>query len=271
MRLLIPHGLGDIVQALPALKRYAEKTGPLSLGVLNRLPGCSQLLSGFDWVEEVWTCNDPWNDFARPNTIEGYTDAMNYLGRLHNARPIWTRPPDDELDPRWSKAIRFADELGVEWWGDKPELPEAFTNLPAVNSGRARVAVHGDSGNPVKDTPVEALSMLAMAHSSTNRTRTLPLTYEDGEPQPVMRQVRFIAACDLFVGIDSAPAHLASLTDTPVIWVFSSTPIQQAIPLYPREAETMVYCVGPNRMALLESWQRWREANRGLVLGEIDV
>lgn len=286
VRIVFPHGLGDVVQAVPYLQRFSEDEGEgLEVFVMNRLPACRQVLSGQPFIDRVGRCLDPWNDANPPNTREGFDNCMDWMRRHHDAYPVYTRPPSALTDPRWSKSLRIASELGVD---PKPERPTLPVDKAARAEGRAMVErfrdemrcthvalVHGHSGNPTKDVSRGTLDFLARTFFTGGRARlstyALPLLDEERKPAPLQVQIGAIEAADLFVGVDSGPAHIASATDTPVIWCFTATPVEQAVPLYKRNAETLVYTCGPLAEQLKARWEQWASHNGEHIHCAIEV
>lgn len=290
LRICYPHGWGDVLQALPSLRRLADMEGrKVSVGVMRRLPACAELLRGQPWCASTFDLPDPWNDFAPANTWEGYRRGMRAIYDAHpNARAILTRPPEHDDQPTVSKAVRIAAELGVPYVAENPvpdsavlgasrDSTQAFIEMRRIrleNPGCSIAVIHGASGNRVKDVTNERLAEIARHHLGAMGKPwpwlVVPFPLSDREscmvPRSVLFHRRVVDFADLYVGVDSGPAHLASTsTRTPVVWVFTATPIAQAVPLWKREAETLVCALGPNRAALLDGWERWRRANADLV------
>jgi hypothetical protein len=248
MRLIFPHGLGDVIQALPSFRRLAEKCGePLDVGVLARLPACAEVLDGAPYVKSLFAVADPWRDYEPRDTWQGYESGMLDLARRHGGTLVWTRRPDDPLDPRWCKAFRIADELGVEWQPERPDLShlergEDFRH-GCIDGVRVRTVMHVSSGNPAKDV---ALPDVALAPDEV----VLPV-----EGRSLAYTWGLIQSAERFVGVDSGPAHLASCSDVlDVKWIFTTTPIEQAVPLW-----RPVRVLAP--AALVERWFAWRRCN----------
>lgn len=258
MRLIYPHGLGDVIQALPSFARYAEKIGDtLEIGVLARLPACAEVLAGAPFVASVFAVADPWRDYEPRDTWDGYERGMIDLGKRHQALLVWTHRPTDALDPAWCKAYRVAQELGVAWEPQCPDLShlersDAFRRGCIDGMGFRRL-VHESSGNPAKDVDLD------------RRAGDLVLPVE-GESLAYHRGL--CESAPWFIGVDSGPAHLASCNTADVTWVFSTTPIQQAIPLW-RDVNVLV--VGEQSEALVASWNAWRRANDAMVRYNVHV
>lgn len=269
IRLVVPHGLGDLIQALPSLEALARRHGEqLDIGVLDRLPACRELLEAQPYVGRVFGTVDPWRDFTPPDTWEGYAAGMRFLADVHCGTLLRTAPPYDPTSRLVCKAARIADELGVPWEPVQPSLGRLWFAPDAV---RARtkldedgkplyVLAHGESGNPRKDVDWNTLAAYADSAAPVVRIPVpgASLAWHLG----VME--RAVAV----IGVDSGPAHLASCTRTRVVWVFTETPIEQAIPLW-RDVEVIVR--GPRADELLASWEAWRRANASLVQFNVRV
>lgn len=275
-RLIYPHGFGDVVQALPSFERLARREGPLAIGVLRRLPACRDVLALAPWCSEVFDVGDPWRDYGNPDTWEGYGRGLAALLRENpGAEIVQTAPPSDWTSPLACKARRIADEFEVEWNPDRPTLHLAgyargVAAAENLRCGLPLVAIHGTSGNPVKDVEPEALGKLAadrMGNFGAFRTVRLPIEAR-GEIQTVAFHAGFLSECDLFVGVDSGPAHLASIVCPRVVWVFTATPIAQAVPLW-RDVE--VVAAGPRADVTVEMWDAWRRANPTMVKYDVAV
>lgn len=287
--LLFPHGLGDVIQALPSFERYAAKIGDrLTVGVLARLPACREALQGAPWCAGVLALSDPWNDFEPANTWDGYRAGVASIERDHpTGRYLTTARPCIATDPAWSKAVRIAMELGVDHTPTRPDL----THLDAAEraagdlwarlerpAGERLALIHGESGQPRKDVSHAVLRQTASCAFSFQTTLRpgapdlrpthsvpLPLRDEHGRARSLAFHAGALAAADLFVGIDSGPAHLASAVAANVLWVFTTTPVEQALPLY-RPVSWLT--LGPHRFDLAEGWGAWREANGSLCRHE---
>lgn len=258
---IFPHGFGDCIQAVPSLREYAKKIGSaIEVGVLERLPACCEVFEGLDFVARVFGVDDPWRDFQPRDTIQGYTLGMRVLEAKHGGRLVWTNPPQRATAPGWCKARRIADELGVDW---RPENPWPQGGLlDALLTGHART--HGEAGNPPKNVTQEKLEAIARYFVGPD-VGVLAID-TGGELCDLSRDLR---RASLFVGVDSGPAHLASCVDgLEVVWVFKTTPIQQAIPLW---RDVRVVVVGPEQHAIVESWERWKAANASMVQHAVSV
>lgn len=291
LALCFPHGWGDVLQALPSFRRLADTEGrKVSVGVLSRLPACAELLRGQPWCASTFGLPDPWNDFAPANTWEGYRRGMRTIYDAHPyAKPVLTRPPSDDTMPTMSKAARIAAELGVAYVPENPipdpsVLPGHDTRgfqyvrrLRLDKPGCSVAVIHGTSGNRFKDVDEARLTEIAHRHlDALGKPHPwvivrFPVSDRDtcSFPRPAAFHRSVVDHADLYVGVDSGPAHLASTSRTPVVWVFTSTPIAQAVPLWDRGAVTNVCAIGPGRVNLLERWEAWRSANADLVRGEI--
>lgn len=273
--LLFPHGFGDVIQALPAFRAYAAKIGqPLDVGVLSRLPACREVLEHQPYVREVFGLPDPWNDFAPANTREGYGRGRAAIEMRHpEGFYVPTARPLSPLDVRMAKVFRVADELGVKLEDLSPAISPGLD--PAeVKAGRAWareqhaegclfVLAHGASGNPAKDLEPRRL-VEAVCRNTPHRFAVLPLKDQHGASRSVAFHWGAIDACDLFVGVDSGPAHLASTTRTPVLWAFTVTPIEQAIPLY-REVSVVA------SRTLRDGWETWATENRAVLKHKVNT
>lgn len=266
MRLLFPHGLGDVIQALPAFAALAQQRGEqLEVGVLERIPAARELLEAQPYVARVFGTRDPWRDFEPRDTWNGYRIGMAALEAEHGGQLVWTRPPRDPLDPAWCKALRIAQELGVEYAPAPPALGALWFATDAVRA-RAEidqrgkpsfVVVHGSAGNPSKDVDVELLRQIA-APAKPSPSFAIPA----GDAS-LAWHLGLLDRAAAFVGVDSGPAHLASCCpQTPVTWVFTETRVEQAIPLW---RDVRVVVLGPRADELRRSWDRWSRANRHLV------
>lgn len=292
-RILFPHGFGDVIQALPSFRRLALKTGRrLEIGALRRLPACHELLDRQVWCARTFSVADVWNDFPPVNTWEGYRRGWDALCREHpDALPVFTRSPEPGLRTV-AKAVRIAAELGVPFVDENPiPDPEAIgdgyqsTKAWLYLAGQRRLqgvrsiaVIHGSAGNRSKDVSrerLEGIAKRALAEAGFLRPYGyvhVPISDIRGGTRP--ETVRFhrdvIAKADLFVGVDSGPAHLASTTATRCVWVFTATPVEQAIPLYARPGLSALV-LGPCRDGLLARWRGWCSANPDLVPGGLVV
>lgn len=276
-----------MIQAIPSLARLARKRGErLDVGVLARIPACAEVLRGLPFIASTFPVADPWNDFAPANTWAGYQRGMRALDATHGGTLVWTSRPDLPTDPLWCKAARIADELGVEF--DPSEAPtialggenrdEGLMWAARKASGHAFAIVHGSSGNPSKDVEPQVLAPIVVRHCRARaesrgaafdgvQLASFPIKTE-GVIDSIDFHAGVLDGADAFVGVDSGPAHLASAIVRDVVWVFRSTPVQQAIPLW---RDVRAVCVGPDADGLIASWQAWRTANRSLVRHEVLV
>lgn len=266
MKLLFPHGLGDVIQALPAFEALASKCGEqLDVGALSRLPACVEVLRAQPYVASTFGLDDPWNDFAPANTWMGFSLGMKSLQEQHEgATLMWTTPPYLESSRLWSKALRIAGELGVEIDPTQaPALGGLWSHEDAV-AARAEIdrrgatafaVVHGTSGNPSKDVALDVLA---------EQVGGVPACEIPVEGKSLAWHLGVIERASMFVGVDSGPAHLASCTRTPVVWAFATTPIEQAIPLW-RDVRVVT------TLALARRWERWKRAHRSLVVNDVEV
>jgi hypothetical protein len=297
LRLLFPHGFGDVIQALPSFRRLALKTGRrLSLGLLRRLPACHEVVQNQPWCGGTFRIADPWNDFPPVDTWEGYRRGWDALARGYpDALPVLTKGPTSLLCRTVSKAVRIAAELGVPFESANPipnpdvlgtgfEVTKAMLYLGGVRreagSAKAVAVLHGTAGNRSKDVRPARLeeiateTLLRAGHPKRGGIAFvhLPVAKLGGGTMP--ETVRFhhavISKADLFVGVDSGPAHLASTTATRCVWVFTGTPVEQAIPLYARP-NLSALVLGPVREHLLARWGAWASANPDLVPGGLEV
>lgn len=261
-RILFPHGLGDVVQAMPSLAAHAARVGPLEVGVLDRLAGAKELLAERPYIARVFGLADPWNDFTPANTWPGYHKGMRTLAHDHApAKLIWTRPPADPLHPDVCKARRIATELGVPWTPTTTQLPAPDLSF-ALASPYA--VVHGKSGNPIKDLPVYVLREIARQRLGFDPPiQPMPLVGPDGAPRPLRDQLAMLRGAALFVGVDSGPAHLASVLGVETLWVFTETPVQQALPWWRPNVRACV--IGHRATELLASWHAWIRENERTV------
>ena len=157
-RLLFPHGLGDNIQAIPAIRALAARYGPVDIAVMYRIPAIAELWRTCPYVREVHLVEDPWRD-GPEQYPERYREAH---GSLPGADwiPVWTARPDSPTSPLVNKTLRICAELGVEWdgggpsidWLDSAEIMRGFRWAKEQAADRcALVLVHGRSGNPPKD------------------------------------------------------------------------------------------------------------------------
>lgn len=272
IRLLYPHGLGDVIQALPAFEMFARKRGEqLDVGVLERIPAAREILESQPYVGGVFGIKDPWRDFQPADTWAGYRVGMAAIEAEHGGKMLWTSPPRDPLDPAWCKAYRVAQELGVEYAPLAPTLARLWLHEDAVRSrtqidelGKPIYAVvHGRAGNPTKD--VDDATLAQVASSLGHSAKCFPIPVGSSS---LAWHLGLIERAALFVGVDSGPAHLASCTRTPVAWVFTRTPIEQAVPLF---RPVRVVVLGDEADALVRRWERWADANRHLVEYPVEV
>lgn len=288
--LLYPHGFGDVIQALPAFRAYAAEIGePLRIGVLGRLPACREVLERRPFVREVFPLQDPWNDFEPANTWTGFQNARAaILARHIGALWVATTPPADPCDAALSKALRVAAELGVTVPASiAPEVREHLDpaeyhrgqaySWKRIEAGSRLAYVHGSSGQPGKDLRTDTLAHLArcsftretsphgdVTDRRPTRVEILPVLRSDGTPESVAFHLGALDEADLFVGIDSGPAHLASLSRTHVAWVFTSTPVAQAVPMH---RKVLVYTSGPLRADLSLAYEAWCRRNPAFAPG----
>lgn len=288
--LLYPHGFGDVIQALPAFRAYAVEIGePLRIGVLARLPACREVLEHQPFVREVFDLQDPWNDFEPANTWAGFWNGRDSIMARHpGARWVATAPPADPCHATLAKALRVAAELGVTVSASiAPEVREHLDQAERhrgqahswkrMEAGSRLAYVHGSSGQPGKDLRTDTLAHLARCsfsretspHANVHdrrptRVEILPVMRSDGTPESVAFHLGALDEADLFVGIDSGPAHLASLCRTHVAWVFTSTPVAQAVPMH---RKVLVYTSGPLRVDLSLAYEAWCRCNPAFAPG----
>lgn len=272
IRLLYPHGLGDVIQALPAFEAFARARGDtLDVGVLARIPAARDVLAAQPFVGNVFGIEDPWRDFEPRDTWAGYEIGIKAITEKHGGAMLRTAPPRDPLDPAWCKAYRVAQELGVEYAPVHPSLAKLWLHTDAVRArteiderGRPIYAVlHGSAGNPSKDVEVSTLGEVARLVGHAGPCFAVPVGSSS-----IAWHLGFIERAAQFVGVDSGPAHLASCTRTPVAWVFTRTPIEQAVPLF---RPVTVVAIGDEAEVLVRRWERWSRANRHMVEHEVNV
>lgn len=270
-RVVFFHGLGDCIQALPALEAYARRVGDkLSIGTLRRLQPCAEVFRGCPFVESTFVVADPWHDFHPPDTWQGYRSGIDAMKVVYpDALVVEAKRPTDPRDAKWCKALRIADELGVGWHPVRPTLHlEGYTKGVAyaedVRRARPLVALHDESGNPAKDVEIPTLAQIAKSRLGFGQEPWfVPLPVRiGGILQNLAFHAGFLSEVDLFVGVDSGPAHLASVVARRVVWVFTATPVEQAVPLW-RDVEVVV--AGPRADELAASWSAWKRANPTLV------
>jgi hypothetical protein len=200
---------------------------------------------------------------------------------------VHTRRPTYVADPAWSKAVRVAVELGVDPTPTRPVLALDPAEVAAGDlwarlerpAGERLALIHGESGNPTKDVSGGALRFLASAafafetslrpgapDDRPTHAVALPLRDPAGAVRSVAFHAGALAQSDLFVGIDSGPAHLASVVARNVLWVFTATPVEQALPLY---RDIHFTTMGPHRFDLMKQWEGWRASNRKLCGCEV--
>lgn len=273
IRILFPHGLGDVIQALPAFATFAQKHGDtLDVGVLDRLPAAREVLEAQPYVARVFGIRDPWRDFSPRDTWAGYRVGMAAIEAEHGGRLLWTAPPRDPLDPAWCKAYRIAQELGVEYAPVPPSLGMLWSHCDAVRvraeldqRGKPSFAViHGESGNPTKDVSHDDLASIVDALGVPGPRIPIPV----GD-STLAWHLGLLDRAAAFVGVDSGPAHLASCCpQTPVTWVFTETRVEQAVPLW---RNVGVVVLGPRADELRRSWDRWSRRNRHLVEYNVSI
>jgi len=159
VRLLIiyPHGLGDIIMATPALRKYRREHPDdyVVLAMQARFES-SEILKNCPYVDELLFTADPWQDFV---------DAGLGFRTVQNFCRVWAKNNniDKVINPafpaRMHKTTAFARAMGVDPLEVKPHT-EVFTTQEDVDAAVKFIGdrgpfgfVHTTTGAPLKDLP----------------------------------------------------------------------------------------------------------------------
>lgn len=203
-----PHGLGDCVQFLGVLDQLRETRPDVDIDVQVK-PGFEGLFTGH--CRRTFACSAPW--------------AYDQVVKLH-----WPEPQRCYPGMPGTKATRTLLEIfGIAPKVVRPWLPDAVS---FSRKWPRSVVLHyqGNSSREKKDIPEKAVERLvefltrhnvALEVVDTQRKSKLANGPLLEHVRPVVGVMpRVIGQADLFIGIDSGPAKLAQLTDTPsiVVW-----------------------------------------------------
>ena len=247
------HGLGDLVQFVPALRKFKQlnpTTGIVLLTMARFSIAPLQLLSGLPYVEDfIPVLKDAWNDF--PSYEEGCREIFEESKKIaieagidQVILPICPRPPLP-YSFRHNKVIRFAEELGVPY--DREEdlhlelaTKESFRTMArTLFDSRPRPAriLHRQAGNPPKDlfyedTP-DLLSFPGTLYEFGKDIKSLaPHHVPLGLPSMDFTKAA-ILECDEVIATDSIIMHISFAFGKNTTAIFKKTPAVQACPLSP--------------------------------------
>lgn len=159
MRLLIiyPHGLGDIIMATPALRKYRREHPQdyIVLAMQARFES-SEILKHCPYVDELLFTPDPWQDFG--NAKIGFTTVKKFCvdwAATHNIDKVI----NPTFPAKMHKIVAFARAMGVGPLEAKPHT-EIFTTQEDVDAAVEFIGdrgpfgfVHTTTGAPAKDLP----------------------------------------------------------------------------------------------------------------------
>lgn len=242
--IVFPHGIGDVMFLTPTL-RELMKTDEVSLALLERVVDDELLING---IESYHTVMNPWHHAA--SYAEGMVGVINEgqaLGRVQgydvvDIVPLETIQGGVRLNEHRVDII--AREMQVELSSRllMPAMPDDSLEL----SERFAYVVHAQGGTkektlPGRDQILKRLgengpTLLLENHTGFkwDRVDNLPegvtstLEFEDwslGKLQYVLERA------ELFVGIDSGPAHMADACNLKSLCVFTHTWLQQSAPV----------------------------------------
>jgi heptosyltransferase-2 len=168
------------------------------------------------------------------------TDALPAAPDEHHKVHDWLALLEPLDDGRWggpatatNLSRRFKPELRVT----PEERREAARQLRSLGfaEGDVIVAIHPGASQPQRRWPLADFAWVADSLSLTHSTKSLvfldPESY--GKSMPLKSDARFIAAslrelmalltnCDLFIGNDSGPMHVADALGVPVVGIFTT-------------------------------------------------
>lgn len=285
------HGLGDNVMLTPALRKYKQLNPDSYIAVagLKRFGDIlKQLLSGLSFIDEVVPClSDAWNDFS--NYKEGvcavigeaqiYARANGFdkVVILPTVRKFKNHCEREEVirqeGYKLHKIFRFADEVGVKFDCRKDLQTELaveefqFEEFPCQEGQVKRLVLHVKAGNQAKNLTSETAESLIKDYpeytiyevGQKSTARSIVMHENDMELTKML-----IKKADLVIAIDSVVMHIAGAFKRPLIAVFTTTPVHQAIPL--------AYTIGlevqgvDNQQTQLSKWPGYRKEICGLYV-----
>lgn len=141
------------------------------------------------------------------------------------------------------KQARLLAKIGIDASEPPPYPPIDVSHFPAnrrlqeLGLSGPRVVIHVGAGNSFRDWGMENFSsliarlsqrkipVLLIGHSEEEKKRSvrlshLPHVFDFSGPLPVRELLQLIAGASVYLGADSGPLHLASLTSTPLVGIY---------------------------------------------------
>jgi heptosyltransferase-2 len=213
-----------------------------------------------------WLAADPLKDAGMEKLLADCDAVLSYLPdpthkflaryRSSGFSPIYlgpARPQNEHAIDAFARPLHEAGGRLVEPYSRlflaDQDLREAAERWPRRR--RRRVAIHPGSGSPKKNWPLSGWRSLLSRLRSEPEIETLVIAGEAEEealavlageghegcgwvsnaPLPLLAGV--LAQCDLFVGHDSGPTHVAAAVGTPVLALFGTTEPSVWVPRHP--------------------------------------
>lgn len=237
-----PHGLGDAVMLTPALRKYKEEHPDSYIAVAGQKrfgDTFKKLLSGLPYIDEVVTIlPDPWEDGVQHYNRKLYEEVLKVAddyGKENQFHQGILLPTNKQGGHRLHKIFRFESEVGVSFTSmedlqtEVNVLDEYIIKAEAFLSKYEKpiVLLHNDAGNPPKEfTDEELQNMLGNFKEYTILEFGKDISYDDMEFTKAV-----IKCADLVIAIDSVVMHIAGALKKPLVALFKSTPVHQAIPI----------------------------------------
>jgi len=236
-----PHGLGDNVMLTPALRKFKEKNPDIYIGVAMQErfgKTAIDLLSGLSFVDEVAPIlPDPWREGPKnyETLLKEVIDAADKYGVDNQYTNGVFLPTQKQHGHRLHKIFRFETEVGVDF--ECLEDLQTELSVTSVANRKAKkflsayngkvMLLHNNAGNPPKEFTEEELSKILENFKEYNIIEF----GKDVEESDMEFSKALIKNADLVVAIDSVVMHIAGAFKTPLVGLFKSTPVHQAIPL----------------------------------------
>ncbi|NOY53535.1 MAG: glycosyltransferase [Deltaproteobacteria bacterium] len=241
------HGLGDNVMLTPALRKFKERnpeTEITLLGLKRFGKTLRELLSGLPFIDEILPIlPDAWNDFTDyGGGVQAVCAEAESYAKENGFDRMILLPTERKPGYRLHKIFRFAEELGVDF----EKLEELQTILTVAKEAREKadsflrglpkpvVVLHTKAGNSPKtlnpDQVEEVLrrfpdgTILEFGRKSNERSVMIPENDMEFSKALIQRADRIVA-------IDSVVMHIAGALCRPLTAIFTTTPVQQAVPI----------------------------------------